>query len=129
MVIDTSAIFAIVLREPEGSIYSDAIIEAAECSISTATTVEVSSVCLRRGLAWLEGDIERLLSTASVRVVPFTEEQSAIARSAYNRFGKGRHPAALNLGDTFSYALAMHLGEPLLFKGGDFALTDVVPAV
>ena len=93
--------------------------------ISTATLLEAAIVIEKRhGLAGGE-KLDQLLSAADVQIEPFTAEQSAIARLAYRQYGKGCHLAGLNYGDCFAYALAKAVGEPLLFKGNDFAQTDV----
>jgi ribonuclease VapC len=93
--------------------------------VSTATWVEVSIIVESRYGAEGLRDLDLLVSKAAIDLVPVDVEQAHIARLAFNRFGKGRHPAGLNYGDGFSYALATARGEPLLYKGGDFRLTDV----
>lgn len=128
MVIDTSAILAILLDEPERRAFNEAIEAAATRSMSVATWVESSLVIeARKGAEGLR-DLDLLIERAGVEVVPVDREQGSLARRAFSRFGKGRHPAGLNYGDCFAYALARHLGEPLLFKGDDFGKTDVVAA-
>ena len=129
MVLDTSAIIAILRNEPERALFSDAIIDAPIVRISTATFIEAGAVTLRKLGEEAVPDLDRFVREMNLRVEPQSAAEVGIARGAYHRFGKGRHLAKLNLGDTFSYALAMHLGEPLLFKGNDFAQTDVTPAV
>ncbi len=125
MVIDTSALVAILTGEPEQAAFIDAIDRAEVRRVSAATHVEASIVIsVRHGPAGLH-DFDRLLDRAGFEIVPVDAEQALAARSAFQRFGKGRHPAALNYGDCFSYALAATRGEPLLFKGNDFGLTDV----
>jgi ribonuclease VapC len=128
MVIDTSALVAILQNEPERRPFNEAI-EAAECRlISVANRVEAAIVIeARYGSAGLL-ELERLLELARVEEVPVDLEQGREARHAYSRFGKGRHAAALNFGDCFAYALARVRGEPLLFKGEDFSKTDVTRA-
>jgi ribonuclease VapC len=125
MVIDTSAIVAILQREPERRAFIEAIEGAAAVRISVATLVEASLVIESRyggeGLA----DLDRFIAHAGIEIVPVDSEQGQWARRAFSRFGKGRHPAGLNFGDCFSYAAAMVLGEPLLCKGDAFARTDV----
>ena len=81
-----------------------------------------------RGGAGAGDELDALLRRAEVQLVPVTSEQAYAARHAWRRFGKGNHPAALNFGDCFAYALAVTTGEPLLFKGEDFALTDIEAA-
>lgn len=127
MVIDTSALVAILQREPERRVLIEAI-EAADARLmSVATLVEISIVIEARYGAEGLRDLEHFVGRAAIEVVPVDVEQGTIACSAFSRFGKGRHRAGLNYGDTFSYALALSAGEPLLFKGEDFAHTDVTP--
>lgn len=95
--------------------------------MSVATFVETSIVIESRYGAEGLRDLDLLLERAGLELVPVDVEQARAARAAYSRYGKGRHPAALNFGDCFSYALARVLGEPLLFKGGDFSQTDLQP--
>jgi ribonuclease VapC len=125
MVIDTSALLAILQDEPERRAFNEAIESADARSISTATFVEVSIVIESRYGAEGLRDLDLLIAKASIGLVAVDGEQAHLARMAFSRFGKGRHPAGLNYGDCFSYALAKSLGEPLLYKGGDFSLTDV----
>jgi len=125
MVIDTSAVLAILLDEPERRSFNEAIEAADSRSLSVASFVEVSIMIEARFGAEGVALLDRLLDRAGVKVVPVDLEQGRLARQAFSRFGKGRHEAALNFGDSFSYALAQVLGEPLLFKGEDFSRTDV----
>ena len=125
MIVDTSAIMALLLKEPEASAFGTALAEQPRTAISTATLVELCMVAEGRAGAAVWAEVEALLAGAGVEVVPFTAGQAALAREGWRRFGKGRHPAGLNLGDCFAYALARERGEPLLFKGEDFARTDV----
>lgn len=127
MVVDSSALVAIIQNEPEALAFARAIADCPRAYLSTATYVEASIVMLDKkdGVA----RIDRLVQAAGLQLEPLNVEQATIARDAYARFGKGRHKARLNLGDTFGYALAMHLGEPLLYKGDDFAQTDVRSAL
>ena len=125
MVIDTSAILAILLDEPERRAFNEAI-EAAESRVlSTATFVEISMVIESRYGAEGLRDLDVFLERAGVELAAVDSEQAHVARRAFSRFGKGRHPAGLNYGDCFSYALATVLGEPLLYKGEDFRHTDI----
>ncbi|MBA3605704.1 MAG: type II toxin-antitoxin system VapC family toxin [Acidimicrobiia bacterium] len=125
MVIDTSALVAILFDEPERSTFAEAIAADPRRLVSVASVLEASIVVeAQRGEA-AGRELDVLLHRMRVAVVACTEEQVDLARDAWRRFGKGRHPAALNFGDCFAYALARHSGEPLLFKGGDFGLTDV----
>ncbi|MDB5375122.1 MAG: PilT protein-like, partial [Belnapia sp.] len=98
-------------------------------AISAATLVEAGILAEGRGGAPLREDMEALLSRARTEVADFTAEHAALAAAGWRRYGKGRHPAGLNLGDCFAYALAQSRGEPLLFKGNDFAQTDVKAAL
>ena len=126
MVIDTSAVLAILQDEPERRNFAESI-EAADARwMSAATWVETSIVIeARYGSDGLR-DFDRLMERVAAEIVPVDVEQARAAREAFRRFGKGRHRAGLNFGDCFSYALARVLGEPLLFKGGDFSQTDLV---
>jgi ribonuclease VapC len=127
MVVDTSALVAILQDEPERRAFNEAIESAETCSMSTATLVEVSIVIESRYGAGGIRDLDHFIAKAGIILVPVDVDQAQLARRAFGQFGKGRHPAALNYGDCFSYALARALGEPLLFKGSDFALTDITP--
>lgn len=125
MVIDTSALVAILTAEPEQAAFIHAIEQAEVRLLSAANWVEVSIVIESRyGAAGLH-HLDRLLARAGVETVAVDVEQARIAREAFQRYGKGRHPAALNFGDCFAYALASARSEPLLFKGGDFLQTDL----
>ena len=128
MILDTSALFAILGDEPERRSFNEAIEAAENRRMSVATYVETSIVLEARHGAEGSRELDLFLERAAIELVPVDIEQARLARRAWNRFGKGRHPAALNFGDCFSYALAAALGEPLLFKGDDFAQTDIVPA-
>jgi ribonuclease VapC len=125
MVIDTSALLAILQDEPERRAFNEAIEAADSRSLSVASFLEVSIVIEVRFGAEGIGHLDRFLDRAAVRLVPVDVEQGKLARQAFSRFGKGRHAAGLNFGDCFSYALAQFLGEPLLFKGEDFSRTEV----
>jgi ribonuclease VapC len=125
MVIDTSAIVAILLNEAP----ADRLIAALDADhtrlVSAATVVETSLVVLGRYGDAGDPQLDRLLKGIGATVVPVGEEQVALARDAAARYGRGRHAAGLNFADCFSYALAIETGEPLLFVGDDFAKTDV----
>ena len=125
MILDTSAIMAVLLNEPDGQRYRRAIVEAPTCRISAATVLETAIVAESRGGIRAGHEFDRLMDVARIEIVPVTREQARVARDAWRCFGKGNHPAGLNLGDCFAYALARTAGEPLLFKGEDFALTDI----
>ena len=129
MVVDSSALIAILRREPEAQAFRNAIKLAPSRLLSTPTRVEARIVALGlRGDAGLE-QMQALLDSLKLETVPFTADHARLAIDAFRRFGKGRHPAGLNFGDCFSYALAKATGEPLLFKGGDFAQADITRAV
>jgi len=129
MVIETSAVVAILNLEPDGEIFARAIAMAAIRSISAATLAELGIVMAGRfGEAGAQA-VDDLIRDGRVGVVPFDAEQAALAREAYRRFGKGNHSAGLNFGDCFAYALAKITGDTLLFKGSDFAQTDIISAL
>jgi ribonuclease VapC len=129
MVIDSSALIAILRREPEEQGFRNAIKLASTRLLSASTRVEIGIVAL--GLAGDGGlkEADALLDTLRVETVPLSADHARLAIDAFRHFGKGRHPAGLNFGDCFSYALAKATGEPLLFKGDDFAQTDIKRAV
>jgi len=125
MVIDTSALVAIFLAEPERKRFLDLIVEAGTRLISAPNALETGIVLeAKRGEA-AGREFDLFLVRANLLVVPVDGEQVEIARSVWRKYGKGRHSAALNFGDCFAYALAKSSGEPLLAKGTDFALTDI----
>jgi len=126
MVIDTSALIALIAGEPEAETFLEAITEAPSASLSAASYVE-AGIVLERFPAHA-AILDDLLIELDIDIVAVTATQARLAREAFRDFGKGRHPAALNYGDCFSYALAKTIGEPLLFKGDDFARTDVESA-
>jgi len=126
MVIDSSAIIAFLRSEPEADAIEASLAAAPELWISAFTSLECRIVLFVRFGPWAAADFELLLAKLGVHVEPFDKEQAELAFDAYRRFGKGTgHPARLNIGDCASYALARSKGLPLLFKGGDFALTDI----
>lgn len=125
MVIDTSALLAIFLAEPERKSFLESILQSETRMISAANVLETGIVLeARRGEA-AGREFDLFVVRANLQVASVDSEQTEIARSAWRKYGKGRHPAALNFGDCFAYALAKALGEPLLAKGSDFALTDI----
>lgn len=129
MVIDTSALIAYLEQEPGADRIEQKLLEADRLSISTATIVECGIVIeARRGDAGGR-ELDLLLHRLGVEIVAVDEAQAELARSAYRRFGKGRHPAALNFGDCFSYALAQSIDQELLYIGHDFDSTDVRSAL
>ena len=125
MVLDTSAILAILQDEPERRKFNEAIEEAESRSLSTASFVECSMILESRYGADGIRDLDLFIAKAQVSLIPVDEEQADLARRAFRKYGKGRHPAGLNFGDCFSYALSQALNEALLFKGNDFSQTDV----
>ena len=126
MVIDTSALLAILQREPERREFIEAVESADVVRLSVASFVETSIVIESRHGAEGLRDLDRFISRANIELMPVDQDQGQLARLAFSRFGKGRHRAGLNYGDCFSYAAAMSIGEPLLFKGNDFVHTDVI---
>ena len=128
MVIDSSALLAILLKEPERDAFAAVIAEAGVRLVSSVSALEVAIVILaRKGEPGLR-EFDLLCHSAGFDIVAFSAEHLMLAREGYQRFGKGRHSASLNFGDCCAYALSRHSGEPLLFKGDDFPLTDVQPA-
>ncbi|MGI8728427.1 MAG: type II toxin-antitoxin system VapC family toxin [Solirubrobacteraceae bacterium] len=128
MVLDTSAVVAVLFDEPERQELVRKIASARRRLISCATLIEASVVVeARRGEA-AGRELDLFLHRAMVQCVAVDEEQAQLARAAWRSYGKGRHPAALNFGDLYSYALARAYGEKLLFKGDDFTQTDIVAA-
>lgn len=125
MVLDTSAVIALLQAEPGAERLATMLEAAGVRRLSTASLVEAAVVMLARYGEAGEREIDVFIQRVGIDVVPVTIDQAEMARSAYRRFGKGRHPAALNFGDCFAYALAMTLGEPLLFVGSEFGRTDV----
>jgi ribonuclease VapC len=128
MIIDTSAIVAILFNEDDAQIYARAITRADSCRISAATFVETAIVVEAQTRNNGGRQLDAFIRRAGIAIEPVTEEQAHIARQAFIDFGKGRHPAGLNYGDCFSYALSKATREPLLFKGKDFAKTDLSAA-
>ena len=129
MIIDTSAILAILFGEPDAARYEKAIAMAWPRRMSVAALLEAAIVVESRGGTAAGNELDLLLKAASIELVPVTAEQADIARRAWRRFGKGNHPAGLNFGDCFVYALAATSREPLLFKGQDFTHTDIETAM
>lgn len=129
MILDTSALVAILYREPEAEAFTQAVHDVDTSRVSVVSYVELSMVVENQlgpeGMRQAEAFFRR----AGITIEPVTIEQGELARQAFLDFGKGRHKAGLNFGDCFSYALAKASGEPLLFKGDDFALTDIEAAV
>ena len=128
MVLDTSAIVAILLDEPERASFDRRIADDPTRLVSAASRIEATFVIEGRKGEAGRARLERFFRLTGAEVVPVTLEQVEIACAAFRRYGKSRHPAGLNLGDVFAYALAKTTGEPLLFKGDDFAQTDIASA-
>jgi len=128
MVVDTSALIAMLLREPEAESLAGCLIDAPVRLMSAVTRVELSFVIEGRNREAGRADLERLLRDLPIEIAAVTPQQAEIAIDAFRRFRRGRHPARLNIGDCFAYALAKTLGQPLLFKGDDFIHTDIRPA-
>jgi ribonuclease VapC len=125
MVVETSAVLAILLEEPEAAEFAQLIEDDPMPLISAASVFEAGIVLLSRYGPDARGDLQEFLAQGGLQVEPVTAEQADLALEAYQRFGKGRHPAGLNFGDCFAYALCKATGQPLLFKGQDFSLTDL----
>jgi ribonuclease VapC len=128
MILDTSAVTAIFFREPEAAKFSQVILEARQRRISVANFLELCMVIERQMGSDASRQIDVFIRTAGIAIEPITVEHGHVARQAFLDFGKGRHPAGLNFGDCFAYALAKTTGEPLLFKGRDFSKTDILAA-
>jgi ribonuclease VapC len=126
VILDTSALVAILVGEEDGDELLEALVSATAPKISAATLVEAGIVLDIRTSPQQRRRLDDLLGAAGVEVVPFDARQAEVARQAYTDFGRGSgHPARLNLGDTFAYALHRVTGEPMLFKGQDFAAAGV----
>lgn len=129
IVIDSSALVAILRDEPDRRALIDTIVDFGGPCVSTATYVETAMVMeLRWGPSGAR-EMDGLIDDVGIAMVPFDQAQAKAAREAFRRYGKGRHRAALNFGDCFAYALAKTLDSPLLFKGNDFTLTDIKRAL
>jgi ribonuclease VapC len=130
MIIDTSALLAILRAEPEAEACAQAIHQASARRLSAANFLEAAIVVDASRDPVLRRRLDELVNAASITVEPVTAEQAQIGREAYRDFGRGSgHPAQLNFGDCFAYALAKTTGEPILFKGGDFSHADLKPAL
>ncbi|MDR0594885.1 MAG: type II toxin-antitoxin system VapC family toxin [Bifidobacteriaceae bacterium] len=129
MIVDTSAIVAIWRREPLAEALSETLLQAPRANLSAPTYVEIGCVLDDRSRPEANRRLDALLDAYGIETIPFTAEHARLARAAYRDFGKGSgHPARLNLGDCFSYALAAATGEDLLFVGDDFTHTDLEAA-
>lgn len=127
MVIDTSAIAAILFDEPERASFNQKIGVDNTRLLSAATLVETALVVETRKGEQGRSELDLFIHETGLELAPFDATQADFARLAWRTYGKGNHPAKLNLGDCFSYALAKATGEPLLFKGNDFSQTDITP--
>jgi len=129
MIVDSSVLVAILMVEPEARRLTTAIEGSTVCRLPASCLVETSILMLsRRGEDGVR-DFDLYLARSRMEIVPLTESQAGLARDAFRRFGKGRHPAKLNFGDCMAYAVAKETGDELLFKGDDFSQTDVVAAL
>lgn len=125
MVLDTSVILAILFDEPERHAFNRLVVGDPVRLLSAVNRVEAAIVVEARKGAAGRTALDRFLAAAEIEIASVTSEQAELACEGFRRYGRGRHPAGLNLGDAFAYALSKATGEPLLFKGGDFAQTDV----
>ena len=126
MVIDSSALIALLLAEPEADAFVAVVAGSSSRSIGEGSYLETTIVMLARSGPDAPEKVDRLLAELSIAIVPFTRDQADLAITAYRQYGKGSgHPASLNFGDCFTYALAKLTDEPVLFKGNDFSLTDM----
>lgn len=129
MIIDSSALIAILQFEAEHVPFRHALARASTRLVSATTLLETSMVILGRQQEQGIAELDDLIASSDISIVPFDARHASLALEAFRRYGKGRHRAGLNMGDCFSYALAKATGLPLLFKGDDFVHTDVNPAV
>ena len=125
MIVDTSAVMSILFGESGAERYDEAIAEAPHCLMSVVNFLEAAIVLESRSGAVAGQELDAFIEEAAIELAPVTADQAQAARRAWRRFGKGNHPAGLNFGDCYAYALAEATGEPLLFEGRNFALTDV----
>jgi ribonuclease VapC len=128
MIVDTSALLAILFEEPEGKRLDVTIVRTAHCRMCSASLLETSMILQSRKGQDGVRDLDLLIARFKIGIVEFTESHALVARDAFRRYGKGRHPAQLNFGDCVAYAVAREAGEELLFKGTDFGQTDIVAA-
>jgi ribonuclease VapC len=129
MVVDSSALVAIFFMEPDAPNYLQALQAAPSLCMSAANLLEIAIVIDNAETSEQMLDLDLFLAEAEVEIVPVTARQARLAREAYRRYGKGNHPAKLNFGDCFAYALARERNLPLLFKGDDFTRTDLRAAL
>lgn len=128
MIVDTSALVAILLGEPEAALFTNLIANAHSCRVSVVSRVELTIVQAKLAGPDAPRQAELYMQQAGIIEEPVTVAQGLLARNAFLDYGKGRHQAGLNFGDCFVYALAKAMNEPLLYKGADFAQTDIIPA-
>ena len=128
MIVDTSAVMAVLFGESGAERYDETLAEAPRCRMSVVNFLEAAIVLESRSGPAAGHELDAFLEEAAIELEPVTPDHAQAARRAWRRFGKGNHPAGLNLGDCFAYALAEATREPLLFKGRDFALTDIEAA-
>lgn len=128
MIVDSSVIIAIVLEEPEQEMFNAILAQSNDSKLSAGSWIELAAVMTNRA-AILAPTIDRLMAHFQIEIAAVTADQARIGHEAYRRYGRGSgHPARLNFGDCFAYALSRATGEPLLFKGDDFSQTDIVAA-
>ncbi|NQV79427.1 MAG: type II toxin-antitoxin system VapC family toxin [Alphaproteobacteria bacterium] len=128
MVLDTSAVIALLFEENDAPRLRSVLFATPLRKIGAPTLVEAGMVMGGKNVAGYPAFLDGFVENMELLVVPFTHDHAAVARAAFERFGKGRHPASLNYGDCMSYAVALMENEPLLFKGNDFAQTDILAA-
>ncbi|MDP1025618.1 type II toxin-antitoxin system VapC family toxin [Sphingomonas sp. KR1UV-12] len=130
MIVDTSAILAVLIEEPDAAIFDALLSKTPGVRLSAGSWVELAAVLLRRFRGMHDATLAGMMAEWRIEIAPVTTTQAHLAALAYRTYGIGTgHPARLNFGDCFAYALAKETGEPLLFKGDDFGRTDVVPAI
>ena len=129
MIIDSSALLAILLVEPDETKMLAAVMAAKPKRMSAANWLETAIIVDSKNNPNVAATFDAIITELDIEIVAVSPEHTVVARAAYQRFGRGRHPAKLNYGDCFAYALARSTGEPLLFKGNDFSQTDVEPVL
>ena len=125
MILDTSALLAVLLGEPEAGRFAAAIADAEVTRLSAGSYLEAAIYLDRNGTETKRALLDEFIATFGIQIEPVTQEQAKFARQGFLAFGKGRHKAGLNFGDCLTYGLAKATGDPLLFKGGDFLHTDL----